>query len=167
MTDKFIEYLDKLKIRTKLQIFLIIPAIVLSFFVVTTTSLKWEQLQGAKESSSFVHFFSRISDLVYELQKERGLTTGHIISDSKNEQAVIQAQRKLTDDKLLVFLSEIKDQSNLNLSKGFLRLLQKLEALTTMRAAIDSPAKSPNFFAYYSELNIQAVSYTHLTLPTN
>jgi diguanylate cyclase (GGDEF)-like protein/PAS domain S-box-containing protein len=158
MTDKFIEYLDKLKIRTKLQIFLIIPAIVLSFFVVTTTSLKWEQLQGAKESSSFVHFFSRISDLVYELQKERGLTTGHIISDSKNEQAVIQAQRKLTDDKLLVFLSEIKDQSNLNLSKGFLRLLQKLEALTTMRAAIDSPAKSPNFFAYYSELNIQVLN---------
>jgi diguanylate cyclase (GGDEF)-like protein/PAS domain S-box-containing protein len=158
MTDKIIEYLEKLKIRTKLQIFLIIPAIALSFFVVTTTSLKWEQFQEAKKSSSFIHFFSGISDLLYELQKERGITTGYMVSHTNNKHAELLAQRKLTDDKLLVFMDEMKDQSNLNPSKRFLRLRGKLEALSTVRAAIDSPANKKNFFANYSELNVQVLN---------
>jgi diguanylate cyclase (GGDEF)-like protein/PAS domain S-box-containing protein len=158
MTDKIIEYLEKRKIRTKLQISLIIPAIALSFFVVTATSLKWEQFQEAKKSSSFIHFFSGISDLLYELQKERGLTIGHIINDPKHEHAVFEAQRKSTDDKLLVFMNEMKDQSNLSSSEGFIRLRQKLEALSTVRAAIDSPANNSGFFDYYSELNVQVLN---------
>lgn len=81
----------------------------------------------------------KLSGLVHELQKERGISAGYLVSQSKNNAALLDAQRAATD------------QAKSQLDGNAMRNLENLAQLTKMREGISRHQVMPvDSFGYYS-----------------
>ncbi len=158
----FSNYLNNLKIRTKLVLLLILPALVLAFFVTGETYTKWQEFQNARNANQVISFSSHLATLIHELQKERGLSAGFVESGGQNFTGEMQRQRSITDEKIRQFVNTLEDQRQMDPAwlafEGLASLQEKLGRLSTVRTTIDLPDNKNNFFAYYSEMNALALN---------
>ncbi|MBT3722238.1 MAG: hypothetical protein HOM14_11540 [Gammaproteobacteria bacterium] len=110
-----------------------------------------------------VEFSVNASNLVHELQKERGMTAGFIGSQGKNFADKIDGQRKLTNNKLETFNHFLSDFNANNISLEFAqnldKLLLRLDQLKQKRSAIND-LKLPlgEALAYYTGNNSALLS---------
>lgn len=92
-------WLSNLNIKYKLGLMLLAPVLGLLYF----SQLDVQRSMGLRTEQSkifhLVEFSTRASELVHELQKERGLTAGYLASSGQNFKAELPNQRSNTDDK--------------------------------------------------------------------
>jgi len=90
---------DKLRIKTKLILMLIVPLLSLLYFSVSGTLEKAAVSSEMGKLESLVGLSVKIGALAHELQKERGMTAGFLGSKGAKFAAELPEQRKATDKK--------------------------------------------------------------------
>ncbi|PCH96519.1 MAG: hypothetical protein COB83_05615 [Gammaproteobacteria bacterium] len=87
---------NKSNISTKLNAFLVLPIITLLFFFGIAIFDKYENLEKTQNSLQFSQVVQHLSVLVYNLQKERGLSAGALSANNDSYQFQLARQRKVT-----------------------------------------------------------------------
>jgi diguanylate cyclase (GGDEF)-like protein/PAS domain S-box-containing protein len=154
-------------LKYKIAIIFIIPALGMLYFSFKYVSEKYTNLHHVETLTDTVHFAKHASQLIHELQKERGLSSGYLGDDYLNFTDSLQQQRLLTDQayqKYLKSLSQSTISSNEAFSKNIKTSLSKLKELSLYRIYIDSREisfyKQVTFFS--DTINSLILSIPHL-----
>ena len=89
-----------LNIKSKIGFALFLPILGLLYFAKIDVSNNWQLSSETENLSNLVEFSVASSQLVHELQKERGLTAGFLGSKGEKFRAELPAQYRETDKKL-------------------------------------------------------------------
>jgi diguanylate cyclase (GGDEF)-like protein/PAS domain S-box-containing protein len=151
-----------LSIRSRLKIFLLLPWVIILAFGINHISGYFSEIQQARQASLSIDLSSEIDKLIYEIQKERGLTGGVIYKTHESGflQSQLQKQRRQTDDRILQYINFIEriELSELQLNsianpqviiKVMRGVLVNIKNLPKQRKLIDATQKS-SYFTYYS-----------------
>jgi len=153
-------FLNNIKIRTRLAIFLVVPVVTLLYFSLSGIYLKYEEQIHSKRSLDFISVSLLLADLVHELQNERGLSAGYVGSDGSKYKRELFSQRKSTDIKLGEYRKGLieKDPENYywGLHDLFKSMRQLLDTLPRIRRDIDHLNKG-DFFHEFSNINAKAL----------
>ncbi|RKQ63971.1 nitrate/nitrite sensing protein [Thermovibrio guaymasensis] len=128
----------------------------LSYFLLTEAR---HSLKNAESLEKSVILSTKISELVHELQKERGRTAGFLGSGGKTFKEELQEQRKLTDLKIKELEKYLNKEFVSSLSgeaqKLFLSvILNGLDNLSQVRVKVDSLQISlEDAINFYTKLN--------------
>lgn len=151
-------FLNNLQIKTKLLILLLFPSISITYLSLNIVYGKYYQSQNAYEVKQITTLGTKISNLVHELQKERGFSSGYIASNGNNFKNKLKKQKEITDQKHLEILTYInglpKGTFNENIKHYFDKAHEKYNKLPAVRKDIISLNTSKdNIISYYSSLN--------------
>ena len=150
-------------IRTRLKTFLLLPWLIILCFGLNHTSDYLEDIKLSRKAILSIEISSEIDDLIYELQKERGLSAGVFDRSSKKKLVQLQKQRLQTDLRIehtIRFIQRIElTQLELNtiasqqvINDVLKDIFLNIEGLSQARSKIDD-YDSQNYFAYYSLFN--------------
>ena len=167
-------FLDYLKIRNKLIVFLIIPILTILYFSMSGIYSKYQEQQDASQLQDFITVSSQFQELIHILQRERDLAAG--LSESVNEiehQKLHQElhrkshqQLQLTTEKLSLFLSKLNmndpSEKYLGLISVFKRLQIKLKSLSDTSINIDR-----NFDVYSGVISLAIATSQQIQLLSN
>ncbi|MFN9092554.1 MAG: nitrate- and nitrite sensing domain-containing protein, partial [Alphaproteobacteria bacterium] len=127
----------------------------------------YQQLQTVRQANqlqALSHFSSRISDLVHELQKERGMSALFIGSRGQQMGAELQAQRRDTDSQIAIVRDTLRGLSLAAYSAELRQSVEKglagLSELEGKRADVTGlRIVGPESFRFYTSLitNLLAV----------
>ena len=150
-----LSWIRDLKIGTRVLIGMLVPALGLLFFAGASMIDKYETSQELHRVSELAHLAPRISDLVHELQKERGRSAGFIGSKGKNFADSLPAQRTETTARRIEAETalEVFDFGHYDSSLGEAAetALANLDKLGRMRAAVDRfELTVPEMAQYYT-----------------
>lgn len=142
-----------INIGTKVNILLLLPLITLVFFAYNIAFYQYQQLRTTQYALQYLYFSKQLTDLVYQLQVERGLSAGAITRQGKVYQQSLVKQRQLTDEKanqlnqiFAEFSSYLTDENH----NKYTNLMADLTQLTMIRRNIDQG--NNDFFEFYSHL---------------
>ncbi len=99
------KFLNNLMIKNKLFLLVSFPLLGLLYFSGNSVYVSYSTGQNVKNANLLVNLAVKVSALVHETQKERGMTAGFIGSDGKKFQDKLPTQRDLTDKALKDFIS--------------------------------------------------------------
>jgi len=157
--------LNKISIRNKLLLFLLIPILSLLFFIYNSHKNE-RQIQHKAEhvSQRLLSVFS-LSSLVTELQKERGLTEGYLQSSDKlQHRSQLNKQRELTSERLLQFYQTL-DESTESGETGYKAIIKTYDILFSQRVHLYQASLDPKnnlaTFEFYSQLITQSLNLMH------
>ena len=165
-------------LKQKLIFLSITPILLALFFAFTLIKQTYERSYNAHKTNELLSLAILNSNLVHELQKERGLTAGYIGSNGSPEfKEKLSKQRKLTDTlkakKMAMYKEYPEFFENIYLAQAKTNNTNLLSQLEGMREKVNNKQITlKKAMAYYTTMNasllhvIEAVSYTHLTLPT-
>jgi len=151
---KYLNFLNHISISKKLSIFLVIPLATLLFFAASSVSDKQQQLAGTENTLHFSIIVNQLSKLIYQLQKERGLSAGAYGSKGKFYLEPLVNQRQQTDSAiqdLLSLLSNNPSYATIDLREKLPHLTTELSSLSPLRLQIDQHA-THSFFGSYSHI---------------
>ncbi len=103
--------LDDVQLKYKLGGILVLALACLIYFAWHDISNESATVNEMNDNLELADFSVKISDLVHELQKERGATAGFIGSKGEKFVTELPAQRKSTDEKLKAFNDYLADHS--------------------------------------------------------
>ena len=143
---------------------IIIPLLLAGVFIINTVIDKNQAVNNMQEAESLLILSVASSNLVHELQKERGATAVYLGSQGKKFSQKLTQQRQLTDDKKELFNkvlmqtdSEIIATSNSLLTK----IKQQLNEQVQIRNSITSLSiESRQALGYYTQLNSNILDIT-------
>ncbi|MFC1684330.1 nitrate- and nitrite sensing domain-containing protein [Pseudomonadota bacterium] len=150
--------LASLKLAHKLALMVLLPVAVMIGFAGVQSISALSQRQTTTQLQSMTELSVYASNLVHELQKERGMTAGYIGSQGKKFAKELPEQRRLTGEKmekLQQFLSDFDAEAmGDKLNKGLQGGLDRLKVIDQKRSAIDSLSLPlPDALAYYTGTN--------------
>ncbi len=151
-------FLDRLSFSRKLYLLLALPVLALmtytlvSFYGIYQDTRKYDNVKVLAQLSV------KISDVVHETQKERGMSAGFIGSKGAKFRDQLAKQRQLTDTKKRALLSFLKETGSKSFGADFdTRLgkaLEKLDGLSQVRAQTDRlQISAKEMIRYYTQMN--------------
>lgn len=145
--------LNDLKIRQKLALMLAAPLLALLAFAVLGVVDRAALTSEISVVEELSRFAVRASELVHELQKERGMSAGHIGSKGEKFGTLLSSQRTLTDGKISFLRAFDLESSGPTLKKRMQLVGRGLTLLRETRKSVDSLQVSfAGVLAYYSEI---------------
>ena len=99
------------KIATRLALAIALPILAVLLTSSLVISQQLQTVRQADQLQALSHFSSRISDLVHELQKERGMSALFIGSRGQQMGTEIQAQRRDTDGQIAIVRDTLRGLS--------------------------------------------------------
>lgn len=151
--------INSLSLKVKLIILSAIPLLTVIFFATTLISQNLSKANNASMTNELMEFAVVNSELVHELQKERGLTAGYLGSNGDIVfKQKLNAQRKQTDTKLAHNVSIYAKLNDTLESAGLLsvksEISSSLNRLDSIRSDIDDMSLSlGDALAYYTGTN--------------
>ena len=160
------EFLNNLKINTKMFIFMIFPLFAMIVLSVILTKEEFSNYQEAKLLNSSVVLSTKISSLIHELQKERGSSSGYLGSKSQNFLDILNEQRKLSDEKLKelnLYLSSFDANAQPQILRDALNQFTKeLQNITNIRTSINElnipVAKALGYYTNTIKLGLDTIT---------
>ena len=144
----------KSDISSKLNAFLILPIVTLLIFFSIAIVDKYEKLEQTEDVLQFSQVVQHLSDLIYNLQKERGLSAGALSAKNDSYQFQLARQRRVTME-VYSKISHVFIVPPQYLSQkaivNFKQIGQKFKHLRFIRIEIDNLLDN-NFFDFYSVL---------------
>jgi len=158
-----VNFLKNMSIKTKVYILAVIPFIttlIYAFIFLVEDYRTYKEDSFLEEN---VILSTKISALVHELQKERGMTAGFLGSQGNKFREELLNQRKLTDEKLSQFRSELKKIVLEKYPEKVISLVNEinvsLSRLDEIRSKVDSLSVSlKEAISYYTNLNNKLLS---------
>ncbi|MEM7620670.1 MAG: nitrate- and nitrite sensing domain-containing protein [Pseudomonadota bacterium] len=151
------KYLQNISIAKRIASLSLIPALALFAIGGIQISYEYGKAQDAHMTMKIVSYAPIASNLVHQLQKERGVSAGFLNSKGKSFSDQIPIRRQDTDKAVQVFLAEMRGFTDNIANKKFKELLEKnikvLGALTKVRSSVDQfSIKLPQMAKYYTAL---------------
>ncbi len=167
--------MNNLKITTKLQILLLLPVLGLLFLSSIVTYERYTSFQRYDKLNQIVSLSTKITSLVHEVQKERGMTAGFIGSKGVKFKDKLPTQRELTNKRKKEFeiklmnidLSWYGDEFN-TLIKDALNRLSNIEEKRTQISSLSIGGKEA--IGYFTNMNasfLEIVRNTSSFSPNN
>ncbi len=128
-------------LKYKITIIFIIPALGMLYFSSKYVSEKYSNLQNVETLTQTIYFAKHASQLIHELQKERGLSSGFLGEDFLEFTNSLKKQRLLTDKAYQEFLDALpqnKISANEVFSSKIKTTLIQLQKLSSYRDHIDT-----------------------------
>ena len=145
----------KLNVKTKLKLAVLIPMVGLFYFMFQISMSDLKEKEQLLELEHFITDSIEISNIIHELQRERGLSTGYIGSNGMKFKADLLKQRESTDQKLLTLLMH-KDE-HIQYKKY---PIISPDEFKKIRDKIDHQDISfENILNYYSNINKKFIDY--------
>jgi methyl-accepting chemotaxis protein len=152
------------KIATRLALAIALPILAVLLMGGLVISQQLQTVRQANQLQALSHFSSRISDLVHELQKERGMSALFIGSRGQQMGTELQAQRRDTDGQIAIVQDTLKALSLSDYSAGLRQSVENglsgLTELAAKRADVSGlRIVGPDSFRFYTSLitNLLAV----------
>ena len=159
------KWLNNTRIRGKLIIFISIPVIVILFFGTYSAVEKYKIYADSKKQHNFVSIVKKLDNLIFQMQQERGLSSGLIGSKSAFFIEEIVSQRELTDKALRNYRQQLDNTeivfTNEAIDQGFFNLNKQLEKLADIRAAVDAFDNSDpiEYYSFFNTLAVNLIQY--------
>ena len=136
-----LNWIDNLRLRTKLLLLILIPVIGGLCFLGPLVSARYTEVQQMREVEELAQLNRGLSDLVHELQKERGRTSLFLGAAGKQYGRELADQRPLTDLKLAEVRSQVAGLNRSIYGASFTSRLaaveQRLNGLPSHRPLVD------------------------------
>ncbi|MGB1227405.1 MAG: nitrate- and nitrite sensing domain-containing protein [Poseidonibacter sp.] len=151
-------FINNLAINKKLLLLISLPLLGLLFFSINQNHTIFKKIDETSKTETRIHFGVAISALLHETQKERGYTAGYLGSKGKKFAKKLAEQRKLTNEKLKLFLEakEIlyKNTNSKLLDENIKVVIKRLTKLSDVRKNVDSfQLKTSTAIGYYTQNN--------------
>ncbi len=151
---------QKMKLSYLIIILVILPTSILIGLTTIVLNSEINTNREMHELSMMTNLSIKLSNLVHEQQKERGVTAVFISSDGVKFVTKLQAQRKLTDQKKNALVSFLKEVDTTKygtvFSKKLTSLLMQVDKMIAIRQKIDAlNIPLSDAFGYYTALNAQ------------
>jgi len=150
--------MNNLKIATKLQLLLLLPIVGLLFLASIVSYERYTSYVRYEKLGQVVSFSTKITSLVHELQKERGMTAGYIGSKGVKFKDNLPSQRELTNKRKKEFELNLKNLdlnwygSEFNaLVKDALNRLSKIEEKRKQISSLSIGGKEA--IGYFTNMN--------------
>ena len=126
-------FFHKLNLRNKLILLALFPLIVFSVIVALRTEQLINDYQGAENNRLTIKIATQITQLVFELQKERGLSLGYANNQTPLTKSHLLTQRSATDKQLEKLLnSPLRQKLTAQLSEHTLRNTELASLFTSL-----------------------------------
>ncbi|MEO5346409.1 MAG: bacteriohemerythrin [Magnetococcus sp. YQC-9] len=134
--------LQQLSLRKKFTLILVVPLLAVIWFSFTLVGEKWRTQQASVSMMRLAEMATAISDLVHELQKERGLTAGFIGSEGKQFKDELVGQRDKVNQRvkgLSGLIEAFSTNPELNaLSREIAQTARPLNDIQSLRKSVDA-----------------------------
>lgn len=159
-------FFNKWNINVKLNVFLVLPILTLLFFSSLTIFEHYKKLERSDQVLQFSQAIEQLSFLIYNLQKERGLSAGGLSAHNTNYSYQLSRQRKITQAAyfpIAHFFSAppkyLPVKTRLSLSK----MQQKFNQLEQIRRDVDHFIDNSvfNFYSFLIADLLQEVNALH------
>lgn len=160
--------LNRMSLKQKLILFAAIPTVVVLIFGTLRMLTLFERFHVAHTNSTAITITQQIESLIFEVQKERGLSAGYLSSQDNQYQRKLISQREITDSHIAALLDNANLTSllqwfdnadhNKSLAVKIQRIMLLTQQLTTVRQQVDSKQGNQSF-DYYSELNLNLLRF--------
>lgn len=139
-----------------LSLLTLVPVAVLLIFITADIFRAYHALDQANETIDDVRLVTVTSQLIHELQKERGMSAGYIGSKGSKFVSELKSQRTLTDKEintLKSFMADTDYQQQTN--KTMQQFFNDLGQLQTIRQQVDALSITlPKALSYYTANNL-------------
>ncbi len=166
--------MKNLSIKTKLLLLSIVPLLALVYFTTEQTIHSLNYKNELERTQNLVSYSKKISLLIHETQKERGMSAGYVGSHGQKFKNLLPKQRELTDKRRAEFESFIKnfDFSDYDKLKEHTQKINDfLSQLKTKRTLITTQSiQLKDTVTYYSNMNkamLNAVGEVAKQSPSN
>ena len=120
-----------MSIRSKLILVAIVPVLALLIYLWGNIQKELENKEAAQQAAQDVAVIEKISNLIYELQKERALIVSYVSSGDTKSKDMLFSQRELTD-KAVFELNKILKEKNRQISNTWI-----IDSLAAIRVKAD------------------------------
>lgn len=158
-------FFRNLSIRSKLQIIILLPLSILCVCMISILSDKYTVAEDYEETAHLIELSVAASELVHEIQKERGATAIYLGSQGKRFKTELGNQRRLTNTAMKAYkqvatetLNEHQEgalQQNLNAINSD---LNQLKSLRGKISSLNVPA--PSAIGFLTALNGKMLAIT-------
>ncbi len=152
------KFLERLNFAKKLYLLLAVPVVALIIYTMLLMSSTYADVNKFKDIQRLSELSIKLSDVLHETQKERGLSAGYAGSDGTKFRVQLSNQRALTDKKIGELFSFVKgfdyQEYGDELSKNLKESLARLKNLPNHRSKVDSISESTkSLISYYTQTN--------------
>lgn len=150
---------NNMSIRLKMALMVVVPVFVIFITLGISSYDNYKKVQNLKSISLMVSYATKASELVHNLQKERGSSAGFISSKGAKFSTELQAIRKDTDKALADVTKNYKEELHVDaLSKDLqakiAKAFESLSKIQTIRSEVDSLGVAVGVpVGYYTNLN--------------
>ena len=135
-------WLKHITIKSKLLINVVIPLIAILIMAMIAISEKYDIKQKNAVFSDVIAFDGLISKVVHELQKERGISVGLIVSGEDSFKKRLQHQRELVDNSVVLLKEGLGNLKSIKGAQKFAKSVEdvvgSLSQLQAFRQKVDS-----------------------------
>jgi len=143
---------ENLSIRSKLILLSLISMTLIFIYAIKLSSDEYKTYEAANQSITIVETSVRLSNVLHELQKERGASAGFLSSGGKKFGAILRQQRSLTDGKLSE-LDQYLTQVQSDALKNWLSNID-FSGIPAMRNKVDQQSvDTQSAVAFYTAIN--------------
>lgn len=147
--------LDKYTLKAKILILVVLPLLAMFILMATMLNKSYEALKLNKQLQTQIAVSTKLSLLVHEMQKERGLSAGFLASKGASFAEELKGQRELTDKALADFTLSVETSDLTKEYKEFLQLgFNELKELNIIRQNADTNKDNPptaTTISYYTK----------------
>ncbi len=163
---------SNISLKKKIFILLALPVFGLLWLSISTIINNFKSTQEMATLTQLTELSVVYSELVHELQKERGMTAGYLGSKGNLFSQQLSAQRAKTDLKRVQLAEswQKKTDKNDELKQLHTLIVLDLDDIATIRAQVDRlTIKQPKAIGYYTQLNavLLGVSQINVKISNN
>ncbi|MDH5179151.1 MAG: methyl-accepting chemotaxis protein [Gammaproteobacteria bacterium] len=151
-------FLSNLKISMKLLLLTAIPTLALLTFAIISVSEKMSVAKSMTTVEGMARISARMTAMVHEMQKERGMTAGFLASGGKTFSSQIGEQRRTVDEKIsalkAIFDGTDKDTLDHHFVKIVSGAISNLDQLDDIRRRVSAlDINTGDAIGYYTKSN--------------
>lgn len=156
-------FLSNMSIKTKLTILILVSVVSLSYQVGVDIIKEMEAVKDSKKEKECVSVAIKVSSLVHELQKERGMSAAFVASSGKKFKSELVEQRSHVDAKIedlkKAFQHERNETERPLFIENLARSLSVFDVLSQIRNKVDRLSISKQeVVAFYSQTNTSLIN---------
>jgi|GEM_PF-128705 len=150
-----------LSVRTNIMMIGAVPLLFMCMSMVAKIMDSQSTVSHLQQIQPQVDMLLEVSDLLHEMQKERGFSAGFVKSKGTHFSDPLAAQRQMTDQALSKVLSALADMAeNHAFAKTREHIEQRLQALTDQRKQVSALSLSPDQVVdFYTQVNQSLIQF--------
>lgn len=120
---------------------LLVPSIIILLITLVSLVRNWSDYATASQNQTLVEYVRVASNLVHELQKERGMSAGFLGSGGQNFRSELRRQRDLTNRRFSEFAVFVQNGEGADLESSLMQtargIIRDLNGLDDLRGRVD------------------------------